>query len=75
MFSLLQLLDIVGSTSGIIGATLVMKMNRYGYLSLIVCNLSYGILGYMQHNYGLVLVSIVMFIIDILGWIEWSRKL
>ncbi len=70
---ILQVLDIIGCMSGIYGAILVGQINKYGYVGFMLCNLAYGTLGLIEGHYGLVGVSIVMFIIDCYYYIKWSK--
>lgn len=67
-------LDIIGAISGIIGAILVMHLKKNGYICFGICNIAYGTLGFIEGHYGLVIVSIVMFIIDVIGYIKWYRE-
>ena len=69
---LLQVLDILGSITGILGAILVGKKKYQGYALFLLCNLCYGILGYIEGHIGLVCVSIVMALIDIYYWRQWK---
>ncbi len=71
--NIIMILDILGCISGILGAILVGRINKTGYLAFMSCNISYGTLGIIQGYWGLLLVSIVMFIIDIYYYYRWSR--
>ncbi len=71
---ILILLDIIGCCTGILGAILVGRLNKYGYVGFMVCNTAYFILGLLQGYYGLVLVSIVMFIIDVYYYKKWMER-
>ncbi len=69
---IIQALDILGCTCGIIGAILCGRLNRIGYIFFMGCNTAYMLLGYMQGNYGLMIVSIFLMYIDIHYFIKWK---
>lgn len=74
MLSTIFILDKIGCIAGVIGAILVAKIKKNGYLWFMLCNLAFGILGYMQDNWGLVVVSIVMFVIDVWAYFKWKGE-
>lgn len=73
--TLLNFLDLMGFIAGCWGVILVGNINRWGYALLFLCNIGYGGLGYIQGNWGLFGVSIVMGLLDIKYFIKWSKAL
>lgn len=71
---ILIILDVIGCISGIIGAILVGRVNKLGYIFFMSCNTAYFALGLLQGYYGLVLVSVVMFGIDVYYYIKWKHR-
>lgn len=68
-----KLLDLIGATTGILGAILVGLLHWSGYVLFMVCNGCYGVLGGLQKNWGLVALSIILFIIDIYFFLAWTH--
>ena len=65
--------DITGLIFGVIGAILLGKKNRLGFLGFIVGSLAHGILGAMTSNYGLMFTCIIFILIDIYYYIKWGK--
>lgn len=73
--TLVNFLDIGGFVCGVVGVVLVGNINRWGYALLLLCNIGYGGLGYIQGNWGLFAVSIFMGVLDIYYFIKWTKAL
>jgi nicotinamide riboside transporter PnuC len=71
---MIHLIDIFGALCGIFGAIFVGQLKSKGYVLFMLCNISYFTLGLMQGFYGLVVVSVVMFVIDVIYFIKWKKE-
>lgn len=65
-------LDILGFIFGVLGAILVGRLDRRGFLAFIMGSLSHGTLGLLQGNVGLALTSAVFICIDIFYFRKWK---
>ena len=71
---ILTSLDILGLIFGVIGAILVGRVDRRGFLGFILGSTFHGILGLLQANYGLMLTCSLFILIDIYYYREWGKK-
>ncbi len=74
MLDVIFLLDKVGGISGVLGAVLVGQIKKSGYLWFMVCNLAFGTMGYLQGSWGLIIVSVVSFVIDVYFYYKWKER-
>ena len=71
---MLLALDILVFIFGVIGALLVIKKNKYGFVSFIIHSVLWGILSVASGNYWAALTCVIFIIIDAYGFIAWTKS-
>ena len=64
-------LDYTGLTFGILGAILIGKKMKEGFLAFIIASTSYTIMGLLLGTHGLAIQSMIFVIIDIYYYWRW----
>ena len=67
------ILDSLVLVFGLLGAILIAKQNRLGFICFIIHSFSWGILSYLDANIGAVLTCIAFIVIDIWGYWRWRE--
>ena len=47
--------------------------NRNGFLTFMISNICYMIIGYLTNSIALIIGSIVFFVTNYRGWLKWTK--
>jgi len=70
---MISFLDYTGLTFGLIGAILIGRKMKEGFLAFIIASTSYLLMGYLLGTIGLTLQSLMFIIIDVYYYRRWKR--
>jgi len=65
------ILDILVFIFGVAGALLLIYKNKLGFLSFIIHSIIWGIMSYIDGNYGALATCVVFIVIDSFGYWKW----
>ncbi len=62
------------SVLGILGAWLVARKNRWGFMAWIIGNILWIIFGVAKNQWGVFVQFIVFWFLAVYGWVNWSKE-
>lgn len=71
---MIVVLDIIGFITGVAGAIMVGRHNRYGFLLFVLSSASHGSMGGLTGRYGLMAMAAVFIVIDIYYFRKWKAN-
>lgn len=70
----IKIADYAGAIFGIIGALLIalnINLNWLGYIVFFISSLCFSYVGFYSNKRGLLVMSLVYIIINVIGFIQW----
>lgn len=75
IIGLFNILTIIGALGEILGLYLLGKKNKLGFISFMICGISWFISAFLSNpiNIGLLIVIPITFTLNIVGLIKWGK--
>ena len=67
-------MDFVAAIFALIGVYLITNKNRWGFILCLCSGLTWILVALSTHVYGLLLEVLPLVILNVRGFIKWSRK-
>ncbi len=70
---MIDILGWIGNIGFVLGAILIAKKNKFGLLCNVLANILYLIIGILTTLSSLLGISIILIVINIIGYFKWRR--
>ena len=68
-----QIIGWIGNFGFIVGAILLAKKAKFGFIIQVIANLLYIFQSMLMNNYSLLWLSFILIIINLIGYYKWSK--
>lgn len=74
MYDVIQMLGWLGGTLVILGRLLIARKVKMGFPVAVTSSILVGTQAVLMDNWGIVVMSAMLFCIDLYGWFFWSKR-
>lgn len=69
-----KILEWTGSVLGLVGAILLTKKQKFGFIIFSVFNLLWFSLGIYRNEYGMAFLMMAYLVVNLYGYVKWARE-